>query len=95
MLSLHERHEPLDFVTVQSMSWSGAASWQEVGGPAYHHRPDLSSTPSSINVDFYARIVERTALLRRLITAATADRRPWPTTRASDVDDRHRQAPRR
>jgi replicative DNA helicase len=42
---------------------------EEVGGPAYI--TDLiSGTPSAMYVDHYARIVERTALLRRLISAA-------------------------
>lgn len=69
MLSLHERHEPLDFVTVQD-ELERRGQLQEAGGPAYLTEL-ASSTPTSINVDFYARIVERTALLRRLITAAT------------------------
>ena len=42
---------------------------EEVGGPAY--LTDLiASTPTAIYVDHYARIVERTAVLRRLISAA-------------------------
>lgn len=69
MLSLHERHEPLDFVTVQD-ELERREQLQEVGGPAYLTEL-ASSTPTSINVDFYARIVERTALLRRLISTAT------------------------
>ena len=69
MMSLQERHEPLDFVTVQD-ELERRGQLQEVGGPAYLTEL-ASSTPTSINVDFYARIVERTALLRRLITAAT------------------------
>jgi replicative DNA helicase len=69
MLTLHERHEPLDFVTVASMNWNAAASWRRSAAlPIITEL--IGSTPTSINVDFYARIVERTALLRRLITAA-------------------------
>jgi replicative DNA helicase len=86
MLALHERREPLDFVTVQSMSWSAAASCRRSAA-----RPIITeligSTPTSINVDFYARIVERTALLRRLIAAATEiaelaydESRTWTTS---------------
>jgi replicative DNA helicase len=68
MLALHERREPLDFVTVVD-ELERRGQIEELGGPAYV--TDLiGSTPTSINVDFYARIVERTALLRRLIGAA-------------------------
>jgi replicative DNA helicase len=58
---------------------------EEVGGPAYI--TDLiGGTPSSINVDFYARIVERTALLRRLIAAA-GDIAEMAYDESQDVDD--------
>jgi replicative DNA helicase len=68
MLTLHERREPLDFVTVVD-ELERRGQLEEIGGPAYI--TDLiGGTPTSINVDFYARIVERTALLRRLIAAA-------------------------
>ena len=68
MLTLHERREPLDFVTVVD-ELERRQQLEEIGGPAYI--TDLiGGTPTSINVDFYARIVERTALLRRLISAA-------------------------
>ena len=68
MLTLHERREPLDFVTVVD-ELERREQLEEIGGPAYI--TDLiGGTPTSINVDFYARIVERTALLRRLISAA-------------------------
>ncbi len=68
MLTLQERREPLDFVTVVD-ELERRGQLEEIGGPAYI--TDLiGGTPTSINVDFYARIVERTALLRRLISAA-------------------------
>ena len=68
MLSLHERREPLDFVTVVD-ELERRDRLEEVGGPAYI--TDLiSGTPSAMYVDHYAHIVERTALLRRLISAA-------------------------
>ena len=68
MMALHDRREPLDFVTVvDELERRGHLA--EVGGPAYI--TDLiSGTPSAMYVDHYARIVERTALLRRLIAAA-------------------------
>ena len=68
MLTLNERREPLDFVTLVD-ELERAGQLEEVGGPAY--LTDLiSSTPTAIYVDHYARIVERTAVLRRLISAA-------------------------
>lgn len=68
MSALNERHEPLDFVTlVDELERRGQL--EEVGGPAY--LTDLiAGTPTAIYVDHYARIVERTAILRRLISAA-------------------------
>lgn len=68
MLVLNERHEPLDFVTlVDELERRGQL--EEIGGPAY--LTDLiAGTPTAIYVDHYARIVERTAILRRLISAA-------------------------
>ena len=69
MFALHERHEPLDFVTVVD-ELERRGQLDEVGGPAYI--ADLiSTTPTAMYVDHYARIVERTAVLRRLISAAT------------------------
>ncbi|GIV69741.1 replicative DNA helicase [Caldilinea sp.] len=68
MLALHERREPLDFVTVVD-ELERRGQLEEIGGPAYI--TDLiAGTPSAMYVDHYARIVERTALLRRLIAAA-------------------------
>jgi replicative DNA helicase len=68
MLTLHDRREPLDFVTVVD-ELERREVLTEIGGPAYV--TDLiTGTPSALYVDHYARIVERTALLRRLIAAA-------------------------
>jgi replicative DNA helicase len=68
MSILNERHEPLDFVTlVDELERSGRL--EEIGGPAYLTEL-IASTPTAIYVDHYARIVERTAILRRLISAA-------------------------
>ncbi len=68
MLALNERREPLDFVTLQD-ELERQEELTNVGGPAYI--ADLiSTTPTAFYVDHYARIVERTAVLRRLIGAA-------------------------
>jgi len=68
MISLNERQEPLDYVTLVD-ELERRDQLDDVGGPAYI--TDLAnSTPSAMAVDHYARIVERTAVLRRLISAA-------------------------
>lgn len=68
MRSLNERREPLDFVTIVD-ELERRERLEEIGGPAY--LTDLiASTPTALYVDHYARIVERTAVLRRLIAAA-------------------------
>ena len=68
MSALNEKREPLDFVTiVDELERRGQLA--EIGGPAY--LTDLiSSTPTAMYIDSYARIVERAAVLRRLISAA-------------------------
>ncbi len=68
MRMLNERREPLDFVTIVD-ELERRERLEEIGGPAY--LTDLiASTPTALYVDHYARIVERTAVLRRLIAAA-------------------------
>ncbi len=68
MLSLNERREPLDYVTLID-DLERRNQLEDVGGPAYVTEL-INSTPSALYVDHYARIVERTALLRRLISTA-------------------------
>lgn len=68
MLSLNERREPIDFVTLTD-ELERHERLEETGGPAYI--TDLiDATPTSLYVDYYARIVEQAAVRRRLITAA-------------------------
>ncbi|MEM7132133.1 MAG: replicative DNA helicase [Chloroflexota bacterium] len=68
ILALNERREPLDPLTLTD-ELDRREQLDEIGGPAYLN--DLmGTTPTAIHVDHYARIVERTALLRRLISAA-------------------------
>ncbi len=66
--TLHERREPADFVTLVD-ELERNERLEEIGGPAYITQL-INSTPTAIYVDHYARIVERTATLRRLIGAA-------------------------
>jgi replicative DNA helicase len=68
LTALHERREPADFVTLVD-ELERQEQLEEVGGPAYIAEL-INSTPTAIYVDYYARIVERTAILRRLIGAA-------------------------
>jgi len=68
ILDLHERREPADFVTLLD-ELERRDQLQEVGGPAYITSL-INSVPTAVHVEHYARIVERAATLRRLITAA-------------------------
>ena len=69
ILDLHERREPVDFVTLcDELDRKGVL--EDVGGPAYITSL-INAVPTPIHVEHYAHIVERTAILRRLISAAT------------------------
>ncbi|MCP8617228.1 replicative DNA helicase [Salirhabdus salicampi] len=69
MMNLSNKGEPIDLVTVTT-SLSNAQLLDEVGGVSY--LSDLAnSVPTAANVEYYARIVEEKATLRRLISAAT------------------------
>jgi replicative DNA helicase len=68
IVDLHERRQPADFVTL-SDELERRAQLEPVGGPAYLTSL-INSVPTSIHVEYYAHIVERTAILRRLIEAA-------------------------
>jgi replicative DNA helicase len=65
---LHERREPADFVTL-SDELERRGELETVGGAAYLTSL-INSVPTAIHVEHYAHIVERTAVLRRLIEAA-------------------------
>ena len=68
ILDLHERREPSDLVTV-SDELQRRGQLEQVGGSAYLTSL-IGSVPTSIHVEHYAHIVERTSVLRRLIEAA-------------------------
>ena len=68
ILDLHERRQPADLVTL-SDELERQSRLDEIGGAAYLTGL-MNVTPTSIHVEYYARIVERTAVLRRLIEAA-------------------------
>jgi len=68
ILDLYERREPVDFVTLcEELGRKGILG--EVGGEAYITSL-INAVPTPIHLEHYARIVERTATLRRLISAA-------------------------
>jgi replicative DNA helicase len=66
--SLHERREPVDFLTVCD-ELDRRGQLDEVGGAAFITSL-INAVPTSIHAEHYARIVERTATRRRLIDAA-------------------------
>ncbi len=68
MFDLHERHQPADLVTLTD-ELERRDQLAAVGGSALLTSL-INATPTSIHVEYYARIVERTAILRRLIDAA-------------------------
>lgn len=68
VLDLHERRQPADFITVVD-ELERRKQLQEIGGTAYVTTL-VNNTPTAVHVEHYARIVERTATLRRLIGAA-------------------------
>jgi replicative DNA helicase len=69
ILELHERREPADFVTLTD-ALERRVQLEQVGGAAYLTSL-LNVVPTAVHVEYYARIVERNAVLRRLIDAAT------------------------
>ena len=68
VLDLHERRQPADLVTL-SDELARREQLDDIGGAAYLTSL-INATPTSIHIEYYARIVERTAVLRRLIDAA-------------------------
>jgi replicative DNA helicase len=65
---LHEKGVPSD-LTILSDELERRGQLMEIGGPA-HLTSLINATPTSIHAEFYGRIIERTALLRRLIDGA-------------------------
>jgi replicative DNA helicase len=69
ILALHERREPIDFVTLCD-ELERRGQLEEVGGAAYITRL-INAVPSAIHVEAYGHIVEQAAIRRRLISAAS------------------------
>lgn len=68
MMRLFERRQPTDFVMVCD-ELERSDQLEAVGGASYVSRL-LTVVPTSIHVEHYARVVQRTAVMRRLIGAA-------------------------
>jgi len=66
--ALSARNQPADLVTLAD-ELERRGELREVGGGAYLTSL-INQTPTSIHVEYYGRIVERCAVLRRLINAA-------------------------
>jgi replicative DNA helicase len=67
---LYNRREPTDFVTL-SDELERRGTLEDVGGVGYLSSL-LSAVPTAVHVEYYGKIVERTATLRRLIDAGTS-----------------------
>lgn len=68
MLAVYDRREPVDFLTVTD-ELKRTGRYEEVGGLGYLSHL-VGIVPTAVHVEHYARIVERTAVKRRLISAA-------------------------
>ena len=69
ILEIFDQGEPVDLITVtDALRKSGKLD--AIGGSVYV-ADLLNSVPTSANVDYYAKIVEEKAVLRRLIEAGT------------------------
>jgi len=68
-LELHERRQPADFITLRD-ALEQRNQLELIGGTAYLTTL-VNAVPTSAHAEFYAQIVQRTAILRRLIEAAT------------------------
>ncbi|MGD2177796.1 MAG: replicative DNA helicase [Anaerolineae bacterium] len=69
ILSLHERREPIDFVTLCD-DLEREDRLEQIGGAAYVTHL-INAVPSAIHVEAYGHIVEQAAIRRRLISAAS------------------------
>src|SRR5262245_47603919 len=70
ILDLYNRREPTDFLTL-SDELARKERLDQVGGIAYLSSL-LNAVPTAVHVEYYGKIVERTATLRRLIDAGAA-----------------------
>jgi len=69
MLELYEEHEPIDVLSL-SGKLEDKKKLEEVGGSSYLTSV-VNTVPSASNITHYAKVVQRKATLRRLITTAS------------------------
>ncbi len=69
LIALHERREPIDFVTVCN-ELEARGQLTEVGGPAYISHL-INVVPTAIHAEGYGCIVERASMRRKLLGAAS------------------------
>jgi replicative DNA helicase len=69
MVALHERREPLDFLTLTT-ELEQRDTLSVVGGAAYITQL-INSVPSAFNIESYAHMVEETCVRRNLLDAAS------------------------
>lgn len=69
IINLYNRREPTDLITLVD-ELRRTNRLDDTGGETYLAEL-IAATPTSVHVEYYGRIVERTATLRRLITAGT------------------------
>ena len=68
VLALHERREPLDFLSVLT-ELEQRGKLNDVGGAAYITAL-INAVPTAVHIEHYAHLVERTSMQLRLISAA-------------------------
>jgi len=83
-LRLHERREPIDFVTVCN-ELEARGQLGEAGGPAFISHL-MNVVPTAIHAEGYGRIVERASLRRKLLGAAS-DIAQLAYEESQDVDE--------
>ena len=69
-IHLHDQRMPVDFITV-TQELDNRRQLDEAGGAAYRTHL-LNTVPTSLHAEAYGRIVQRDALRRRLLEAATS-----------------------
>ncbi|SHF97188.1 replicative DNA helicase [Ornithinibacillus halophilus] len=84
MLTLSDRGEPIDLVTVTTLL-NNNDQLEDVGGVSYLSEL-AESVPTAANIVYYSKIVEEKALLRRLIRTAT-DIVTTSFSKEDDVED--------
>ncbi len=85
ILTLSERNEPSDLITLSNVLRDGK-KLEQVGGMAYLSSL-VDNVPSAANISYYAKIVKQKAILRKLIGTATEIlEKSYSGSNGSDID---------